>query len=346
MSIKNIHKLLNQDKLNKSDLIKIAKLSKINITGTKDIILKQILIKYKIKKENIYSYSNLNNMKSILKSKGINPIGNKRMIFNQFLNLQHIGGKRKNKNDFKYLIVSHAEQGKREYMEDYRFIFQNNSIIFNGIFDGHGGKECAAYLKLHLFKNFKEIIKNYHKINNSLKRVFFQTNRDWLRTGKNSGSTCNLVIINKDTKSFFVANTGDSRAILCMNDGNTIALSKDHKTSNPKEKLRIEKSGGFVKGGRVNGILAMSRSFGDKDISEYLTSNPDIIKGNLTKNAFFILQASDGLFDVMSNKQIFTYVKFLISKKTPLTNIPKLLVNHAINIGSYDNVSAIITFIS
>jgi len=37
----------------------------------------------------------------------------------------------------------------------------------------------------------------------------------------------------------------------------------DHKPHIPKEKERILKSGGEVKNGRINGIINVSRSFGD-----------------------------------------------------------------------------------
>lgn len=40
-------------------------------------------------------------------------------------------------------------------------------------------------------------------------------------------------------------------------------LSVDHKPDDPIEKERIEKAGGYVQTGRVNGNLAVSRALGD-----------------------------------------------------------------------------------
>ena len=64
------------------------------------------------------------------------------------------------------------------------------------------------------------------------------------------------------TDKYFIANVGDSRAVLSRNQ-KTIALSRDHKPDDAIEKARIKKAGGFVSNGRVNDSLAMSRSLGD-----------------------------------------------------------------------------------
>ena len=43
-----------------------------------------------------------------------------------------------------------------------------------------------------------------------------------------------------------------------------VALSKDHTAIDPRERKRIEAAGGHVLNGRVNGLLAVSRSLGDR----------------------------------------------------------------------------------
>ena len=58
------------------------------------------------------------------------------------------------------------------------------------------------------------------------------------------------------------ANAGDSRTVLGKN-GRAVEMSEDHKPENRGEMERIQRSGGFVEEGRVNGMLALSRALGD-----------------------------------------------------------------------------------
>ena len=62
--------------------------------------------------------------------------------------------------------------------------------------------------------------------------------------------------------TLYVANSGDSRSVLCRNNG-PFDMSVDHKPDNIEEKRRIEKAGGYVSDGRVNGNLNLSRALGD-----------------------------------------------------------------------------------
>eukprot|EP00002_Diphylleia_rotans_P013341 TRINITY_DN2606_c0_g1_i6.p1 TRINITY_DN2606_c0_g1~~TRINITY_DN2606_c0_g1_i6.p1 ORF type:complete len:456 (-),score=112.66 TRINITY_DN2606_c0_g1_i6:1454-2821(-) len=60
-----------------------------------------------------------------------------------------------------------------------------------------------------------------------------------------------------------------------------VEMTQDHKPNRPDEQIRIEASGGFIAHlgcWRVQGILATSRSFGDKDLKEFVVSNPEFVE--------------------------------------------------------------------
>jgi hypothetical protein len=75
---------------------------------------------------------------------------------------------------------------------------------------------------------------------------------------------CTAIVVLKHGMKLYVANAGDSRAVLCRGDGAAYALSDDHKPLQERELTRIMSAGGFVtKEGRINGNLNLSRSLGD-----------------------------------------------------------------------------------
>mmetsp|Transcript_11612 Transcript_11612/g.16943 ORF Transcript_11612/g.16943 Transcript_11612/m.16943 type:complete len:280 (-) Transcript_11612:270-1109(-) len=59
------------------------------------------------------------------------------------------------------------------------------------------------------------------------------------------------------------ANAGDSRSVYSKQGNCTIPLSYDHKPDDEAEERRIYDAGGFVRAGRVEGDLAVSRGLGD-----------------------------------------------------------------------------------
>lgn len=75
-----------------------------------------------------------------------------------------------------------------------------------------------------------------------------------------SGSTavCSLI----SPSHFYIANCGDSRAVLCRNREPAVC-TMDHKPTVAAEKKRIQDAGGSVMIHRVNGSLAVSRALGD-----------------------------------------------------------------------------------
>lgn len=180
---------------------------------------------------------------------------------------------------------------------------------FFGVFDGHGGNKCADFLKDNLH-NF--IIKSPYFPKNPTKSIidgFNQCDEEFISNhalGPNNividrSGSCAIVVMIID-KQIFVANTGDSRAIMCVNNSIT-ALSNDHKPNNENEKKRIVDEGGKIYQTQTQaknfnikldgispeqtllgpfrvfpGRLSVSRSFGDVEAKlPMFNGNPNVL---------------------------------------------------------------------
>jgi serine/threonine protein phosphatase PrpC len=269
------------------------------------------------------------------------------------------------------IIQSFSLQGKRESNEDQHIGIINinnvdktiNPVNLIGVFDGHGGKLVSKFLKLNLPKYiYKKNSINIFDQNNTIITNYFHKLFDKLQNNlikehpiaaKRCGSTALVGVMHKTTKGYkntnyiWIANVGDSRAVLYNHLGKAIQLSQDHKPHHTPEKKRIENIGGKIKFDGVDwriGDLSLSRAIGDLDNTPYVTHNPEIFKYKINKKDKFIIFACDGLWDVVNNNEAVNYINFLIEKKYT-GNIAKKLAEYAITKGSYDNVTISILFI-
>ena len=105
--------------------------------------------------------------------------------------------------------------------------------------------------------------------------------------------------------TLYVANAGDSRAVLCRAGGKATDMSVDHKPTLEGEKARILAAGGFVADGRVKGSLALSRAIGDIGFkqtpgigpeAQMVTALPDVRVEPLRQGDEFLVLACDGIF--------------------------------------------------
>uniref|UniRef100_A0A7N0VH79 protein-serine/threonine phosphatase n=1 Tax=Kalanchoe fedtschenkoi TaxID=63787 RepID=A0A7N0VH79_KALFE len=147
-----------------------------------------------------------------------------------------------------------------------------------------------------------------------------------------SGTTAVTLI--KQGRNLIIGNVGDSRAVLGTrdNDGSLIAvqLTVDLKPNLPAEEARIRKCKG-----RVFSLhdepdvarvwlpntdapgLAMARAFGDFCLKDFgLISVPEISSRTLTEKDEFVVLASDGIWDVLSNEEVVNVVALAPSRST------------------------------
>lgn len=148
-----------------------------------------------------------------------------------------------------------------------------------------------------------------------------------------------------------VANAGDCRAVLGKR-GRAVELSKDHKPNSPDERARIEKLGGAVYDGYLNGQLSVSRALGDwhmkgpKGSACPLSAEPELQERLLAEEDEFMIMGCDGLWDVMSSQSAVTTAR----KELMLHNDPERcsreLVREALKRHACDNLTVIVVCFS
>jgi len=129
---------------------------------------------------------------------------------------------------------------------------------FFGIYDGHGGSQCADFLRdnLHTYVVREPCFPDDPR--EALKLGFAKAEKRWTEdhaTAKDadgrtlivdrSGSCAIVVLIIEEM--CYVANVGDSRAVMSGDGGKrTYSLSRDHKPSDEHEKQRVLDAGGKI----------------------------------------------------------------------------------------------------
>ncbi|GMY27811.1 probable protein phosphatase 2C 34 [Fagus crenata] len=178
-----------------------------------------------------------------------------------------------------------------------------------------------------------------------------------------SGTTALTIV--KQGEHLVIANVGDSRAVLATtsDDGQLVPLqlSIDFKPNLTQEAERIAQSKGRVfclhdepgvhriwrPDGETPG-LALSRALGDYCLKEFgLISVPDVTQRNITSRDKFVILATDGLWDVISNQEAVQ-----IASSTPdREKSAKRLVERAVHAWKHkkrgiamDDISAICLF--
>ncbi|KAK1312357.1 putative protein phosphatase 2C 73 [Acorus calamus] len=157
-----------------------------------------------------------------------------------------------------------------------------------------------------------------------------------------SGTTA--VIVVKQGEDLMVANLGDSRAILCTRDDKNrpvpVQLTVDLKPNLPREAERIESCRGRVFAlDEEPGVhrlwlpeddspgLAMARAFGDFCLKDFgLIATPEVSHRKLTERDEFVVLATDGVWDVLSNRE----VAKIVASAGKKSDVARLLVERAV----------------
>ncbi|CAN7986060.1 unnamed protein product [Ixodes hexagonus] len=248
-------------------------------------------------------------------------------------------------------------------------------LSYYGVFDGHNGcrasRHAAQYLHRHLAARFpKGDTEHVEKeIKRSIMESFKKTDEDFLKRAgsykpswKDGTTAVTVVAINN---TLYIANLGDSKAILCRYSAATqkhisVPLSKDHTPTEYAERMRIQKAGGHVRDGRVLGVLEVSRSIGDGQYKRCgVSCLPDVMRCQLTDADRFLVLACDGLWKVFTSDQVTATVLSVLEDDSLVAegDEKKLLelryeaacnklVNEAVRKLSGDNVTVVIVHIA
>ncbi|KAL1220108.1 Protein kinase and PP2C-like domain-containing protein [Cardamine amara subsp. amara] len=254
---------------------------------------------------------------------------------------------------------SFATCGRRESMEDTHFLMPHmcneESIHLFAIFDGHRGA-AAAEFSAQVLPGLVQSSSS-RSAGEALSQAFVRTDlafRHELHSHRQSkrvsqkdwhpGCTAiaSLIVENQ----LFVANVGDSRAILCR-AGHPFALSKAHLAICIEERTRV-----IGEGGRIEWLvdtwrvapagLQVTRSIGDDDLKPAVTAEPEISETILSADDEFLVMASDGLWDVVNDEEVIGIIRDTVKEPSMCS---KRLATEAAERGSGDNITVIVVFL-
>ena len=241
-----------------------------------------------------------------------------------------------------FYIKEDVNYSFKDKMEDFYKVYEksNNQMLFC-LFDGHGGDYVAKFAQERFPEMFFTLLFKFD--NNAYKA--FQESLMKIDTELHSskaqytGATSTIIYITlEDGKKYlFSANLGDSRSLLISKD-KFLRLSYDHKCNDKDEIERMKSVGGFIINGRLLGTINLSRAIGDLALKKSGLSNiPFITKIELTNDDLFVVIASDGVWDVITDLDAYNISKSCSNSM----QLSEYLVKESMSLGSRDNISCI-----
>lgn len=225
---------------------------------------------------------------------------------------------------------------------------------FFGVYDGHSGKMAAQFCQeqMHLF------LMKYAGADlppEGIVEAFMRCDDEFLGMAvpreMRDGTTATVVTVTPTR--MMCANVGDSRCVVSR-AGEAIAMSVDHKASEPGEQERLDNLGARVRGKYIRAwnstsMIAVSRAIGDKEykkeknpVERLLISVPHISFLDVTPDLQFCVIASDGLWDVVDNQTAVSFVLTELRAGSSAPQIARKLVIKALNRMSSDNITVLV----
>ena len=161
-------------------------------------------------------------------------------------------------------VAASAGDGRAANEDAWAAVVRGDGAAVLCVFDGHGGAQAAAWLAEH-FPAYVDAAATPDDVS----RAFAAADADLLRhldkIDSSAGATAVVAVVSE--RAVVVANVGDSHAALAPTRGPAATLSAAHGLGgDPGEFERVKACGAhWANGGRVNGVLRVSRAFGDRD---------------------------------------------------------------------------------
>ncbi|CAM9312752.1 unnamed protein product [Choristocarpus tenellus] len=196
-----------------------------------------------------------------------------------------------------------------------------------GVFDGHGGTACAEFLTdsvaevmAHSPVLYDEDLKPFERRACATCDTFAELEKvhnEWAQqSGDLSGSTALLSTFQDGV--LVMAGVGDSAGLYVDHAGKMRTLCPQHSTQNEREVERVIAMGGTIINNRVAGVLMPTRTLGDLDckmsLGDIVSPHPELTLAAIyappqsedgsARNEPFVVLASDGLWDVMTNADV------------------------------------------
>lgn len=228
----------------------------------------------------------------------------------------------------KYTILGEKHNTNEDRATFSSFEYDGEIYHYAGVFDGHGGHNCSEFVSNKLGKHLKRSFSKpeaWENGENVMIQTFHNIDRAFCEkaiVSHDYSGSCATIVLSKDDE-IIIGNIGDCRAVMVPVSKNSyqqpVEITVDHRADCTSENIRINAAGGKVKGGRVMS-LQPSRSFGDIDVKlacgkDVVIASPDVDKVFVrrdvkkkksktnTENRPFMIIATDGVWDVLNNKQ-------------------------------------------
>ncbi|KAL6627188.1 hypothetical protein ACP70R_030914 [Stipagrostis hirtigluma subsp. patula] len=250
-------------------------------------------------------------------------------------------------------------------------------LDYFAVFDGHSGAAVADYLRARLGAAIAEQIDGELRSATPRFSVLSHDVSAWWRTAIQGafravdeevvgvgaagdaatvGATALVALVLE--QYVVLANCGVSRAVISRG-AEEMQLTSEHRPNRPDEKQSMDTAGGghvVESTCKVGNVLKTTRAFGSSQYRPEVTAEPEVAVVERTPRDDFLILASDGLWDAVSPAAACAFVRRRLLKRSRITMpweapldgrgsptvVAKELAEHAVGMGSQDNVSVVL----